>query len=207
MTSDPEREVMGLVLTTNAELVSGVLRGADAGRGGSVMAAIAATRSLDLIVDDILHTLVRQARSEGHTWAEVGDVLQVTRQAAFQRFGAGVVGGAPEEGLMTPVAGAQEKAIAVLEDWLSERWDDVRKEFDERMKDQAPAELLASARAQASQLGGDFVELGTPAVSVQIGYTVVNVPIAFANSDATGRVVFNAHGRVAGFFILPSESA
>ena len=31
MTSDGEREVMGLVLTTNAELVSRVLRGTGAG--------------------------------------------------------------------------------------------------------------------------------------------------------------------------------
>jgi hypothetical protein len=207
VTSDAEREVMGLVLTTNAELVSGVLRGAPAGQEGSVMAAIAATRSLDLIVDDILHALVRQARSDGHTWAEVGEVLQVTRQAAFQRFGANAVERAPEDGVMTPIAGAQQKAVAVLEDWLNERWDDVRNEFDERMKQQAPAELLASVRVQAVQVGGEFVELGAPAVTVQVGYTVVNVPIAFAKGDATGRVVFNADGFVAGFFILPSESA
>jgi hypothetical protein len=205
--SDAEREVMGLVLTTNAELVSGVLRGAGAGQEGSVMAAIAATRSLDLIVDDILHALVRQARSDGHTWAEVGEVLQVTRQAAFQRFGAGIVEGAPEEGVTTAIAGAQEKAVALLEDWLNERWDDVRNTFDERMKQQVPAELLASVRAQAAQVGGEFVELGAPAVTVQVGYTVVNVPIAFAKDDATGRVAFNADGVVAGFFILPSESA
>jgi hypothetical protein len=78
---------MGSVLTTNAELVSRVLQGAGAADGASVMAAVAATRTLNLIVNDILHALVRQARAEGHTWAEIGEVLHVTRQAAFQRFG------------------------------------------------------------------------------------------------------------------------
>lgn len=83
MLSDAEPEMMGLILTTNAELVSGVLRGTSAGQGDSVLAAVAATRNLDLIVADILHALVRKARGEGHTWAEIGEVLHVTRQAAF----------------------------------------------------------------------------------------------------------------------------
>lgn len=68
-------------------MVSQVLRGETATGSPEVMAAVATTRSLDLIVDDILHALVRQARAEGHTWAEIGDLLHVTRQAAFQRFG------------------------------------------------------------------------------------------------------------------------
>lgn len=205
MTSDAEREVMGLVLTTNAELVSGVLRGT--GEDRSVLAAVAATRNLDRIVDDILHALVRQARSEGRTWAEIGEVLNVTRQAAFQRFGSTIADAAPEEGVMTPIEGASQKAAAVLEAWLNERWDDVRAAFDERMKEQAPAELLESVRRQAAQTGGAFVELGAPLVSVRAGYTVVDLPIAFEKADATGRVALNADGFVAGFFILPSESA
>ncbi len=206
MTSDAEREVMGLVLTTNAELVSGVLRGA--GEDGSVLAAVAATRNLDRIVNDILHTLVRQARAEGRTWAEIGEVLHVTRQAAFQRFGASMTAvGAAEEGVMTPIEGASEKAVAVLDGWLNERWEEIRGEFDERMKEQAPAGLLESVRRQAAQTGGEFVELGAPVVTVRSGYTVVDVPMAFEQADATGRVALNADGFVAGFFILPSESA
>ena len=183
MTSDGEREVMGLVLTTNAELVSRVLRGAGGGEGPSVMAAVSATRTLDLIVNDILHALVRQARAEGCTWAEVGEVLHVTRQAAFQRFG-GATDARAGEGLMTPIPGAADKATAIVDDWLHERYDEVRRDF-----------------------GGEPVELGTGVVSVRSGHTVVDVPIAFERAQATGRVAFDADERVAGFFILPSESA
>jgi hypothetical protein len=198
---------MGLVLTTNAELVSGVLRGTDRAAEGSVMAAVAATRTLDLIVDDILHALVRQARTEGRTWAEIGDVLQVTRQAAFQRFGGTPFEGAAEqEGVVAPIAGAREKAVAVLQDWLGERWQEVRDTFDQRMKKQVPSQLLESVHAQAAQTGGAFVELGAPVVTVRAGYTVVDVPMAFEQADATGRVALNADGLVAGFFIVPSES-
>lgn len=34
-----------------------------------------------------LRNAVAAARADGHTWAEVGTVLGITRQAAFQRFG------------------------------------------------------------------------------------------------------------------------
>ena len=89
-----DREVMAMLLSTNVQLVNDVLR-SDGDASGQVMRAlIAATRSLDLIVEDTLRALVEQARRTGHTWAEVGEVLHVSRQAAFQRFG-GAVGARP----------------------------------------------------------------------------------------------------------------
>ena len=41
-----------------------------------------------MLVDDAIRVLVGQARAEGRTWAAIGEVLHVTRQAAFERFGA-----------------------------------------------------------------------------------------------------------------------
>lgn len=35
----------------------------------------------------VLREAVTEARSQGHTWAEVGSVLGISRQAAFKRFG------------------------------------------------------------------------------------------------------------------------
>jgi hypothetical protein len=89
MASHPERDAMGLMLTTNAELVAKVLRSTDEADSDSLARAIAATRSLALIVDDTLRSLVHQARAGGRTWAQVGELVGVTRQAAFQRFGTG----------------------------------------------------------------------------------------------------------------------
>jgi len=37
--------------------------------------------------EDELHQAVAAARAEGHTWAEIGMTLGVTRQAAQTRFG------------------------------------------------------------------------------------------------------------------------
>lgn len=81
-----ERAMLGKLLSANAELVVGVLRPEEGKPGVPVLAALAATRNLSRLVDDILHTLARQAREESHTWAEIGDLLGTSRQAAFQRF-------------------------------------------------------------------------------------------------------------------------
>ncbi|WP_433683612.1 hypothetical protein [Nocardia sp. CA-119907] len=81
-----ERAMLGKLLSANAELVVGVLSPEQGRPSVPVLAALTATRNLSRLVDDILHTLARQARDEGHTWAEIGDLLGTSRQAAFQRF-------------------------------------------------------------------------------------------------------------------------
>ncbi len=84
-----DRDVMATLLATNVQLVANVLRADEDDSPGQVMRAIAATRSLEMIVEDTLRALVEQARAAGHTWAEIGELLHVSRQAAFQRFGGG----------------------------------------------------------------------------------------------------------------------
>lgn len=92
MTEEPrtdvrdERATLATMLSANAELVVGVLRPGEGTPAVPVLAALSATRNLGNLVDDILHTLARQAREEGHTWAELGDLLGTSRQAAYQRF-------------------------------------------------------------------------------------------------------------------------
>ncbi|MFX0576878.1 hypothetical protein [Nocardia nepalensis] len=81
-----ERAMLGKLLSANAELVVGALRPEEGRPSAPVLPALTATRNLSRLVDDILHTLARQAREQGHTWAEIGDLLGTSRQAAFQRF-------------------------------------------------------------------------------------------------------------------------
>lgn len=197
---------MGLVLTTNAELVSRVLRGGGPAERDAILAAVAATRTLAMIVDDILHALVRQARSGGHTWVEIGEVLHVTRQAAFQRFG-----GAPtrpgEDATPTPFAGAREKAREVLEHWVYGRWESVRTDFDARMTEACGVEMLSCAHREVAGRAGAFINWGTPSVTVRHGYTVVDLPMAFEKDECNGRVAFNPDRQISGFFVLPVEAS
>ncbi len=204
--AEVDREVMAMMLTTNTQLVADVLR-ADDQPSDQTMRAIAATRSLDTIVEDTLRALVAQARAAGHTWAEIGDVLHVSRQAAFQRFGGGRHPASEEDGISVPLEGADERAVPVLQAFLDGRYEDARATFDERMLDACSVELLADVREKARAEGGEVQALGTPIVSVRQGYTVVDIPVALERSDGIGRVVFDADGRVAGFFVLPAEGA
>ncbi|MEU1203925.1 hypothetical protein [Nocardia sp. NPDC005825] len=82
-----ERAILAKLLSTNADVVVEVLRPGQGVPPPSVMAALRAARSLDGVVDDVLRSLVRQARDEGRTWAEIGEIFGTSRQAAFQRFG------------------------------------------------------------------------------------------------------------------------
>jgi hypothetical protein len=199
-----DRDVMATLLLTNVQLVADVLRAED-GSPGQVMRAIAATRSLDMIVEDTLRALVEQARAAGHTWAELGELLHVTRQAAFQRFGGGPRPTA-EEGVAVPVGGAVEAAVPVLEAFLDGRFDDARATFAKRMLDACSVELLADVREKVREYGGEVQALGTPIVSVRDGYTGVEIPVALARADGIGRVVLDADRQVVGFFVRPAEA-
>lgn len=51
------------------------------------LTTVTAVRALARVVDEGLREAVQNARQTGHTWAEIGELLGTTRQAAFQRFG------------------------------------------------------------------------------------------------------------------------
>lgn len=200
-----DREVMAMMLATNVQLVADVLR-SDEQAPGHVMRAIAATRSLDMIVEDTLHALVEQARSAGHTWAEIGEVLHVSRQAAFQRFGGGARPEAEDGEIAAPVEGAVEHAVPVLQAFLDGRFDDARSTFSERMLKAVSAELMADVREKVRQHAGEVQAMGTPVVSVRDGYTVVDIPVSLEREDGVGRVVLDADLQVAGFIVRAAEA-
>ena len=200
-----DREVMATMLLTNVQLAADVLRAGEQDSPGQVMRAIAATRSLDMIVEDTLRALVEQARGAGHTWAEIGELLHVSRQAAFQRFGGGRRPTA-EDGVAMPVDGAVDAAVPVLRAFLDGRFDDARRTFGKRMLNACSVELLADVREKVSQYGGEVQAFGTPVISVRDGYTGVDIPVALERADGIGRVVLDADRQVVGFFVRPAEA-
>lgn len=196
---------MAMLLETNVQLVAAVLRAEGDDAPGAVMRAISATRSLDMIVEDTLRALVDTARAGGRTWAEIGELLHVSRQAAFQHFGGGTRPPA-EEGVAAPIAGATEAALPVLQAFLDGRFDDARASFDQRMLDACSVELLADVREKVREEGGEVQALGTPVVAVRDGYTAVDIPVALDRADGVGRVVLDADLRTVGFFVQRREA-
>lgn len=171
------------------------------------MAAVAGARDRARDAEEALRLAVEEAREAGHTWQEIGDVLGTSRQAAFQRFGRPID---PRTGTdMTDLAGdllpgAAERAIALLADLVAGRWQDVRRDFDQRMAETLDVDKIVDVWTAVVGTIGAYERMGEPVV-VRIGtHTVVNVPMHCEAGDLTGRVSFNRDGTVGGLFLLPA---
>lgn len=56
-------------------------------RADDVLDMLGALYLVEKAAEQARRAVIAQARAEGHTWHEIGDVLAVTRQAAQQRYG------------------------------------------------------------------------------------------------------------------------
>lgn len=187
------------MLVSNAETVASVLRSSDDSGAFSPLAALGATRTLSLVIEDTMRALVVQARSAGATWQDVGDVLGTTRQAAFQRFGSPRA--QKEEFVDAGIEHPDAKAVEVFTKYTSEDWS-LRDEFDSNMSERLSEDLLASGWAHVTQQLGAFERMGNPEVQTVQGHAVVDLPLFFERAEMKGRVAFDGEGKIAGLFIL-----
>jgi hypothetical protein len=167
--------------------------------------AVAAARELSASAGEALRVAVTRARQASHSWGEIGDVLGTTRQAAFQRFGRPVD---PRTG--TPMAqallpDAADRAVALAVCLVEGRWEELRRDFDETMRERLDAARIASAWAQAVGMVGRYESMGEPFAHQAGDYTVVDVPLHCEAGELTGQVSYDRDGKVAGLFILPSR--
>jgi len=159
-------------------------------------------RSLARVVEDGMREAVQQARQAGHTWAEIGELLGTTRQAAFQRFGRPLD---PRTGV--PMAeeilpDAAERAAALLADVAEQRWEQATSGFNQRMAKAVDAQRLAAAWAQIVGMAGEYEGMGEPVAHQAGDYTVVDVQLRFEAAEMTGQVSYDHAGQVAGLFFL-----
>jgi hypothetical protein len=168
------------------------------------LAAVRMSRELGKLALAALRLAVERAQSGGHTWEEIGQQLEMSPQAAYQRFGRRP-GPAAAEPAKPVVTDAADRAVAVLADWLEERYDAVAATFDETMAKTFPPDGLAAARAQVSASAGPYQRLGDadPLVRQAGDYTVADVPLVFGTGLMKGRVSFDPSGKVAGLYVLP----
>ncbi|MCT2582625.1 DUF3887 domain-containing protein [Actinophytocola gossypii] len=150
--------------------------------------------------EEVLRRSVERARAAGHTWQEVGEALGISRQAAFQRFGRPVV---PHPGA-DALPDAAERAIALLGDLVAGDWTAVRRDFDERMRAEIPAEQVATVWATVVGTIGRFERMGEPYTVLAGELTVVNVTLHCEAGEVLGRVSFHRDGSVGGLYLLPT---
>jgi hypothetical protein len=152
---------------------------------------------------------VQQCRDAGHTWQEIGDLLGVTRQAAFQRFGKPIDPrtGKPMDKTVH-MAGAAERAVTVATDILEGRMDEARPSFNSEVLAAFTDEVRGNAMATVAGLVGAFEGFGAAEPFVRrIGdHTVVDIPLRYEAGEMKARVAFDTDEKVAGFFVLPPQA-
>jgi Protein of unknown function (DUF3887) len=156
-----------------------------------------------------LRDAVDDARSAGRTWAEIGDVLGTSRQAAFQRFGRPIDPrtGEPMSAALWP--GAADAAVELFVNLSEGNWDAVRANFDEKVTEALPdaAAVAGIWAALAGRFGRYEERMGEPFARQMGDYTVVDIPLRFEVGEQIGRVSFHGDGRVAGIFVLPPDAS
>lgn len=171
------------------------------------LAAVAAAKELARSVDAALRDTVLDARTAGHTWQEIGDVLGTTRQAAFQRFGRPVdprTGAAMAESIRPEMI---ERGVTLLVNLVEGNYAEVRRDFDETMTNIVGTDAaVAAIWAQLAGLIGEYERMGEPYAHQLGDYTAIDVPLEFEAGSLTARVSYDAQGKVAGLRFLPVTS-
>jgi hypothetical protein len=170
----------------------------------ALAAALGAVRDAETGLRDAVDT----ARDAGRTWTEIGDVLGTTRQAAFQRFGRPVDPRTGEPMNASVLPGAAEAAVALFVALVEGRWEEVRRDFDQKVAEALPdaAAVAGTWAGLSGRLGRYEGRMGAPFAHQLGDYTVVDVPLEFEVGTQTGRVSFSRDGKIAGIFVLPPEA-
>ena len=150
---------------------------------------------------------VREARGAGRTWQEIGHVLGVSRQAAFQKFGTSIDPRNGEVMETSPLPEAIELARAVIDDHAHARWTDITERFDETMRASLTEEGLAEAWAYLAGMAGAYENHGDTEAVRAGDFTITNTPLAFEAGDFIARITFRDDRTIAGLYILNPEAA
>jgi hypothetical protein len=180
------------------------LLGELAGQGdGSPLNVVAAARELSAAATAAMQAAVDRARGAGHSWREIGDVLDTTRQAAFQRFGRPVDPRTNKPMSRQTLPGATDRAIEILGCIIEGRWEDARRDFGARMLEAVDTDQIARAWALTAAEVGAYERMGEPITFPADDATLVEIPLHFEAGERTGRVAFGGDGKVIGLFLRP----
>ncbi|MGY5051736.1 DUF3887 domain-containing protein [Streptomyces sp. 900105755] len=167
------------------------------------------SQEVDDLAGQVLKLCVQQSRDAGHTWQEIGDLLGVTRQAAFQRFGKPIDPrtGEPMDKTVR-MHDAAERALTIVKDVLEGRMDEARRTFNAEVLAAFTDEVRGTGLATVAGLVGAFEGFGpTDPFVRRIGdHTVVDIPLCYEAGEMKARVAFDADEKVAGLVIIPPET-
>ncbi|MES2169944.1 MAG: DUF3887 domain-containing protein [Actinomycetota bacterium] len=164
--------------------------------------AVRASVEIQADATALLAAAVERARGTGRTWQEIGDVLGISRQAAFQRFGKPIDPRTGETMNTTPLPEAAALAGTVIDELARGKWEVVIDRCDDTVRERLNAEGLAVAWAQVIGMAGAYERRGQTEATRAADITITNTPLAFEAGDFTARISFRDDQTIAGLFIL-----
>jgi hypothetical protein len=200
MTSGGEHDGLALLLRPNVDVVLDEL-GRAVGHPGSSLSALVAARTVAEVIEDVTRVLVDRARTDGRTWAEIGDLLRTTRQAAQQRYG-----GAAMETTKPEDAELGRRATEIVEQMHGGEWQAVTADWADTMRTKMTPEELAEVWEQLGISVGALLTAGRPSVVRKGPFRIADVPLAFEHEPMKARVTFDHDDAVCGLWLVPPES-
>ncbi|OAN28620.1 DUF3887 domain-containing protein [Mycolicibacterium iranicum] len=167
---------------------------------------VRAAREVQDQSEALMAAAVQQARDAGRTWQQIGDVLGVTRQAVFQRYGKPIDPRTGETMKTDALPQADELARTVIDELAHGRWSDVSARFDSTMRDRLTEEGVAEAWAYIAGLAGAYESHGNTEVVRAGDFTTTNTPLTFEAGDFVARITFRDDRTIAGLYILNPDA-
>jgi hypothetical protein len=166
---------------------------------------VAIAAELKSLADQALHDAVAQARSHDVSWQQIGDVLGVSRQAAFQRFrnpdeqkGTGPMRTENTTALITDAEAVYHRLAAGDYDFVGRRMTFlVQRVLNEKK--------VMGVWADATAMAGDLDSLGESFLRPSGSNVVVETPLIFEGADFVGRIAYNRRNKITGMLILRPE--
>ncbi len=166
-------------------------------------------QDVDALAEQVLKLCVQQSRDAGHTWQQIGDLLGVTRQAAFQRFGKPIDPrtGEPMDKTVH-MTDAAERATEIFTDVIEGRMDKARQSFNTQVLEAFTDEVRGDGMAMVVGMVGAYEGIGDADPFVRrIGdLTVVDIPLRYEAGDMKARIAFDTDEKVAALVVITPET-
>ena len=161
---------------------------------------------LKTLVDQVLHDSVEHARARGVSWQQIGDVLGISRQAAFQRFrnpddprGSNHMRTKSNNALIP-------KAESVYRHIEDGNYAPVGSDMTFIVQRVLTEKKIMSVWSEATAVAGRLESFGESFVRPSGRYAVVvETPLNFEAGDFVGRIAYNRRDKIVGMLILRAE--
>ncbi|MDR8019690.1 DUF3887 domain-containing protein [Nesterenkonia aerolata] len=167
-----------------------------------------------------LRQSVRQARREGRTWADIGDMLGMSRQAAFKRFGEVIdpVDGRKITGVPMSLTQIRTRTEQVFDLIATADYEALEQMMHPEVREELSASKIAMVwSSMLTEFGakesyedthvtfpaGERIEEDDQILGTVVGVTTVTCEAG----ERMGRVAFDEQQRIVGLLVLPPETS